>query len=616
MPHWMSIAWPVMSGACLAMVLIHLLLWYRQRGVVHLLFAITALSVAVIAVGELLLLQAPDPDAYERVLRWLHVPGATMFISLALFVRRQFPASLAWLCTAVVATRIAALVANFTTGVNLNFIEILELRRLDIIGGVTGAVPMGVVNPWMALGQASNLLLVCFLVHAIIATRRQGDADQRRQAVRICGSATLFILLSNGWHAGVVLGLIDLPDILVPTFLCVLLIMSHELSGQVLRATALSAALTRSEDRLRENELRMDVAIRAAEIGLWSWDVDTDRFRVSELTADLLGLEKREVGSPELMMRVHAGDRQALASALAMAAAGKGELRIEFRVDADAAATRWVVVRGHLREVGHGGRRVMWGVLADVSERFRLEREASLHRDELAHLSRVGMLAELSGSLAHELNQPLTAILSNAQAALRFAAMDPPDMEEVRISLTNIVESDRRAGEVIRRLRAMLRREAPDHAPIDVNGLVMDVLRIIRSDLLNRHTDVRLDLAEDLDEIIGDRIQLQQVLLNLLMNACDAMADSEPQRRQVGVRTRRVEGWVEIAVVDGGRGIAEGDLQRVFSPFFTTKADGMGLGLAVCTTIVDSHRGRLWATNNDGPGATMLLRLPSAAGRR
>jgi two-component system sensor kinase FixL len=249
--------------------------------------------------------------------------------------------------------------------------------------------------------------------------------------------------------------------------------------------------------------------------------------------------------------------------------------------------------------------------IIDISERIRADLESALQRDELAHLSRVALLAELSGSLAHELNQPLTAILSNAQAAVRFLAHSPPNLDEVRDSLANIVENDKRAGEVIRRLRAMLRKDRADHRRLDMNDVVLDVLRIIRSDLLNRNVDVVLDLSPNLPPIEGDRVQLQQVLLNLIMNGTDAMAEVSAGR-EITLHTRADDaGDVQVSVTDVGRGIPEEDIERIFSPFVTTKASGIGLGLAVCVSIIHTHRGEIWATNNDARGATLHFRLPA-----
>jgi two-component system, LuxR family, sensor kinase FixL len=249
--------------------------------------------------------------------------------------------------------------------------------------------------------------------------------------------------------------------------------------------------------------------------------------------------------------------------------------------------------------------------IVDITARRRSEAEVALQRNELAHLSRVTMLGELSGSLAHELNQPLMAILSNAQAGLRFLERDPGNIEEVRHILEDIAENDKRAGEVIRRLRSLFKKDAVHHAPLDVNHVVLDVLKLMHSDLLNRKVIASSDLAVGLPWVDGDRVQLQQVVLNLIMNGCDAM-DGVDREHRLTLRTRLWPGGeIEIAVMDCGTGIPPGDLEQIFTPFNSTKEDGMGLGLAVCRTIVSAHGGRLWATNNADHGATLHVALPA-----
>jgi two-component system sensor kinase FixL len=247
----------------------------------------------------------------------------------------------------------------------------------------------------------------------------------------------------------------------------------------------------------------------------------------------------------------------------------------------------------------------------DIAERRDLERATARQRDELAHLSRVAMLGELSGSLAHELNQPLTAILSNAQAAQRFLAQSPPRLDKLEEILSDIVKSDHRAGAVIQRIRSLLRKESAQRNPLDINDVVEETLRLMRSDLLNRHVAVRADLGEGLPTVSGDRNQLQQVLLNFMMNGCDAMEGRGMDGRLL-VRTRTTAaGNVEFSVADRGTGIPSADLERIFEPFVTTKSHGMGLGLTICRSIVDAHGGRLWATNNSDGGATLHCELPA-----
>jgi C4-dicarboxylate-specific signal transduction histidine kinase len=225
------------------------------------------------------------------------------------------------------------------------------------------------------------------------------------------------------------------------------------------------------------------------------------------------------------------------------------------------------------------------------------------------------MVSELSGSIAHELNQPLTAILSNAQAALRFLADGSPDLAEVREILLDIVDDDKRAGQVIQGLRLLLRKGEMRREPLDVNDLVRDVLRLVRSDLLNAGVGVKAQLAPGLPKRSADRVQLQQVLLNLIVNGCDAMAGSAAAHRELVVSTDLADDeCIRVCVTDRGPGIAQAHAERMFEPFFTTKSHGLGLGLAICRNIMAAHGGRLWATNDAGSGMTFCFTLPENPG--
>ncbi|WP_159397052.1 ATP-binding protein [Sorangium cellulosum] len=255
------------------------------------------------------------------------------------------------------------------------------------------------------------------------------------------------------------------------------------------------------------------------------------------------------------------------------------------------------------------------------AENQRLERKLKLNRaaelkaqkkrEELAQLNRASAMSELAAAIAHELNQPLAAILSNAQAAQRLLAWTPPDMAEARAALDDIVADDRRAGQVIQRMRAMLRKGALSTAALDLNELAHEVARLVASAALLAGATVRHELAPGLPHVAGDGVQLQQVLLNLLVNALDAVSRRPPDARLVVVRTRADgHGRVELSVADSGKGIPPGDLERVFEPFFTTKASGLGVGLAISRSIVEAHGGRLWAEQPPGEGATLRCVLP------
>ena len=250
-------------------------------------------------------------------------------------------------------------------------------------------------------------------------------------------------------------------------------------------------------------------------------------------------------------------------------------------------------------------------IARDITARKRAELETLQQRSELAHLSRVTMLGELSGSMAHELNQPLTAILSNAQAAQNFLGHDDVDLAEVREILADIVDQDKRAGEVIRRLRLLLRKGEVQQQALDANSVVTEVLKLIRGDLVNQGVTAHTKLGRDLPPVNADRVQLQQVLLNLMMNACDAMDLNAAADCEMVVSTKLANGeGVCFSVSDLGTGIPSEELEHVFEPFVTTKTHGLGLGLSVCRTIIEAHRGRLWATNNPDRGATFHFTLP------
>jgi signal transduction histidine kinase len=254
-------------------------------------------------------------------------------------------------------------------------------------------------------------------------------------------------------------------------------------------------------------------------------------------------------------------------------------------------------------------------LVAQNRRRAVLERESKTQRAELAHLARVSLMGELSGSLAHELNQPLTAILSNAQAAQRFLQAPTPNLAVVNEILADIVADDRRAGSVIQRLRAMLKKGEAPFQRIQVGDVVNEVLRLVRADLVAHDVTITTDIADDLPAVEGDRIQLQQVLLNLIVNAADAMAGLTPHHRQILVRVSVGARTVEVAVTDNGKGVPPDQLGRIFEPFVTTKSEGLGMGLAISRTIIEYHDGRLWAGNNADYGATFHVSLPAATGR-
>jgi C4-dicarboxylate-specific signal transduction histidine kinase len=278
--------------------------------------------------------------------------------------------------------------------------------------------------------------------------------------------------------------------------------------------------------------------------------------------------------------------------------------------DSEVPEGRWLEVRVQRLDRPEGGAVITH---LDITSRKRAEIEARRNLDEIAHMNRVAAMGELTASLAHEINQPLAAILSNAQAACRFLSGKPSDLAEVGECLTDIITDDKRAGEVIKRLRELLKKGEFQASVVDLNEVVRDVIRLVGHDALLRKVSVVFEPLPDLPPVIGDRIQLYQVALNLIVNGLAAAAEQAQRDRWLLVRTAESNsGGVELTVEDSGKGITKEDLPRVFEPFFTTKQEGLGMGLSISRSIVQAHGGRLWAENSAGGGAVFRCVLPVA----
>jgi signal transduction histidine kinase len=247
-----------------------------------------------------------------------------------------------------------------------------------------------------------------------------------------------------------------------------------------------------------------------------------------------------------------------------------------------------------------------------------LAREEALRvsRVQLAHVTRVTMLGELAASIAHEVNQPLAAIATNGEACLRWINRPQPDLEEARSAVSSMLEASARATGVIRRIRALARRSDPQYAALDLNAVAQDSVDLVRRELHQQHIALTLELASGLAPVHADRVQLQQVIINLLMNAVQAMAGGPPGQKLLLRTQRQDDGALQLALADSGPGIADADLPRLFEAFFSTKADGMGMGLPICRSIIETHGGRIWAEGRAAPtgGAMVAFSLPAMEG--
>jgi C4-dicarboxylate-specific signal transduction histidine kinase len=322
----------------------------------------------------------------------------------------------------------------------------------------------------------------------------------------------------------------------------------------------------------------------------------------------LLGFsESEQLNLARIVSATHVEDRGRVERSIRDAAAGQGRLDLEHRLAGPDGAVRWVAVRGNA-DNSNGARLI--AVVIDVTARKGAELQAEKARAELRHMSRVSLLGQLSASIAHQLNQPLAAILGNAEAARKMLGRDRVDLVELREICSDIVSEDHRASQVIRRLGDLYRRNDTVMEPLDLNELVIETLALVRNELNARHVTSVTELASAPTGIKGGRVQLQQVLLNLVLNAADAMSEAAPHQRTLSIRTGATAAGVSMSVVDNGPGIAADDVEHVFDAFWTTKKGGMGMGLALCQSIVAAHRGTITAANNADGGATFCVTLP------
>jgi PAS domain S-box-containing protein len=354
----------------------------------------------------------------------------------------------------------------------------------------------------------------------------------------------------------------------------------------------------------------MELATSAGELGLWSRDVERDEVWTNTQLRRLLGLyEKESVVRNNLLAMIHPEDRASVIDRMQNAQVAGVPFECEFRVIHPKVGERWLVARDKAIRGPRGIRRM--GAVVDITERKQAELELREQRAELAHVARISTMGELAASLAHELNQPLTAILSNAQAALRFLSARPADIGEVREILQDIVKDNSRAGEVIRRMRALVKKQDVEFTRLDVASLVREVAVLVHSDAILLNVQLAFETTEDVPRVQGDKIQLQQVVLNLLLNAFDAVKECPPAERQVKLSIRSNGARViQTAVTDRGPGLSSDKLDKIFEPFYTTKNEGLGMGLSICRSIIVAHGGRLWAENNPDRGATFYFTLP------
>jgi len=369
-----------------------------------------------------------------------------------------------------------------------------------------------------------------------------------------------------------------------------------------------------AEAKLLLNEAYLSEGQRLSRTGSFGWSVVSGEIYWSEETYDIFEHDRSVKPTLELVFeRVHPDDREPVQQAFDRATKEKTDFDIEHRLQMPDGRVKHLHVIARASDTSSDNFEFV-GAVTDVTAATKAEEALRQAQADLAHVSRLSTMGELTASIAHEVNQPLTAVVNNANASISLLPKGAPNLEEVREALAEIIEDANRASDVIARVRQLAKRAPIEKSLLDLRGVVQDVLTLARYESAARKVTIRTDLSKDLLSVSGDRVQLQQVLLNLVMNAMDAMNEVEESKRVLTIC-----GWREthdgtfearLRVSDSGVGFKPEEMDRLFEAFYTTKRHGMGMGLAISRSIIEAHGGRLWAEPNAGPGATFLLSLP------
>lgn len=360
----------------------------------------------------------------------------------------------------------------------------------------------------------------------------------------------------------------------------------------------------------RRAETYLDEAQALSRTGYFAWKVKSGEIFLSSEGYRVLDIDRDDEPTRDLVLqRVHPHDRANLQAAFGPGRPNGQDYDFELRWLAPANATKHLHVHARRVHLGSGEEEIV-GAVIDVTETRQAQDTLQAMQAALAHASRVATLGEMSASIAHEVNQPLASIVANGEAGLRWLNRKEPVLPEVESAMKRIVRDATRASEVVQRLRALARKAPVEKQPLDLNDVIRESIGLLQREILANRVALTADLGTGLAPVLADRIELQQVVINLMVNGMQALASVTDRPRLLVVRSSVEGSGVLVAIQDSGVGLDASTVARLFSPFFTTREAGMGLGLSICRSIVEAHGGRIWASANDGPGATFAFSVP------
>ena len=528
--NWVILVWGMVAAACLTLALVHLLAWIQNhRAKASLAFSVAATSVAACAGFELSMMLSTTPEQLNMDLRLASIALFGLHTGLVAYVCLDFKCGNCWLAGSSVAFRFLSVIAAFTTGGSGIYREITRLGTLDFLGQPVSVVTGAIRNPWVRMDELSSLLWIAFMVDASVRLWRRGGVENRRRAGVVGGSIILFLLFAAGLASLQDNQIINIPYFVAISFLPMILVVAFDLGRSLIQVAGLA-------DELRQNEAALSLAAESAGAGLWALNSEGKCLWLTERARQLYGFSANEVPDFDRIRETwHPDDRERLEKSLTESLTTGCEFHEEYRVSDGKGDTRWLSSRGRPYTGDDGKLGGLMGASIDISTQRQAAEEVLRHDRELAHMSRVSLVGELSGALVHDLGQPLGAVLANAETARLLLDMAVPDREEMRAILTDIQDDSVRAGQIIHGMRTFLKQQAIEFQPLDMDRLFAEVEKLANPDATLRRTTLTFDTAPGLPQVHGHRVQMQQVILNLILNGLQAMEDCPPDERTLHV---------------------------------------------------------------------------------
>ena len=599
----LTIAWSMCASACAMLGLLHLLIWFKEhRSGVFLLSATMAFSAAVNSFIELRLQHTNSIDRYIELVKWENLVVSGILVSLVWFIYLYFRTARAWLAITITVLWSLGLMVNFLHPGNLTFREISEIKQISTSWGESFSIAVGTASPWKWVSDIASLLIMIYILDASIRLWRGGN---RRRAM-VVGGGIIFFITSAGIHSPLVdAGWVETPYMIGFAFLAIVLALSHELVSDVVQVADFKRQVQFSEERWRSFLKNIQLAV----LGI---DAKGRINYVNPFLVALTGFKPEQLLGQPITTLVPVEEVNMV----------KARLKLAAEMDLQPHVRRTLVcASGEHRNLAWSSVRILdfkgnyvgiIGIGVDITEWLNSTKLLQKTQHEMERLMRFNMLGELAATLAHELNQPLTAILSNAQAGRRFLNAKPPNPDELPEILDDIVRDDKRAGEIIHRMRAMLESGEIHRELFAINDAARETIKLIENELLMYNVVIHPTYGPNLPQVEGGRIEIQQVILNLVLNAVHVLRRMPLENRRLRIQTTERDGSVVVTVEDNGPGIPVANLPHLFEPFFTTRSTGLGMGLVICRRIIESHGGCIQAENIEEGGARLTFSLPSS----